>query len=37
VNEDRFLDVGIDFVVADAENRLKIKVLLSLFRLTPRE
>jgi len=30
--EERFIDVGIDFVGADAEERLNFKVLFSLFR-----
>ncbi len=32
VNEDRFFDVGLDLVGADAENRVNIKMLFSLFR-----
>jgi hypothetical protein len=32
VNEERFFDVGIDFVGGDAEERLNIKVLFTLFR-----
>jgi hypothetical protein len=32
INEERFFDVGIDLVGADAEERINIKVLVSLFQ-----
>lgn len=36
LKNDRFIDVGIDFVGADAEERVNIKALFSLFRRAER-